>query len=233
MWYYGRRTPKKHQTLTPGICPAIVSPELWEQARGAIAANATYQQRNRKREYLLAGLVKCGCGHSFCGAYYDKADGSEVRSYRCTRREPNYTNRPGCGTPSVRADLIEPLVWDDVRGFLREPGNVIATLQAERSVDRALSCTAELERVEATLKSLDDAEARLLPLYTGGVWSRDKLNREASRLEVERNAALRGKAELDRERAGEEAKRLRLRDVRRQLETLAERLDAPTFDQKQ
>ncbi len=83
-------------------------------------------------------------------------------------------------------------------------------------MDRVLSCTK------------DDCY-----LSSPAVDGPGKLNREASRLELECNAVLRVKSELERERAGEEAKRLRLRDVRRQLETLAEPLEVPTFEQKQ
>ncbi len=77
-------------------------------------------------------------------------------------------------------------------------------------MDRVLSCTK------------DDCY-----LSSPAVDGPGKLNREASRLELECNAVLRVKSELERERAGEEAKRLRLRDVRRQLETLAEPLEVP------
>ena len=41
--------------------PAIVPDELWAQAQAALQRNFLFGKRNAKRQYLLRGLIKCGC----------------------------------------------------------------------------------------------------------------------------------------------------------------------------
>jgi len=241
-WLYGKCNTRREQqggarnnvaaTLTPGTVPAIVDAELWQRAHDALRRNQTFSPRNGKREYLLSGLIWCSCGYAYCGCYYDLIDGSEVRYYRCaarTSRAPRLGNP--CGNPSIRVDFIEPLVWGDIRGFLEQPDNVIEALRAIAQ-QGVVDHTDELGRIEKKLKELEDAEAKLVALYTGSAMRREALDREASRIETERRGALRVKAEIERDRANDEAERLRMRGVEQMLKDMRASLAEPTFEQQ-
>jgi site-specific DNA recombinase len=46
--------------------PPIVSCELWQAAQDKREYNKQMSARNTKNEYLLRGMIKCGCGRSMC-----------------------------------------------------------------------------------------------------------------------------------------------------------------------
>jgi len=226
-WDYGRESTKRHgRNLTAGKRPAIVAVELWERVQARLTANQKLSKRNTKRSYLLSGLIRCRCGHAYCGSYYDRADGSEVLYYRCTRQ---YPHEP-CDAPNVPAAFVEGVVWEDVRGFLERPENVVEALQSLQVSES--SDSTELDRIEARIRDLDEQEARLVTLYTIGKLSRPALDTEAGRIEVERRGALAMRIEVEQEAADLEARRQRVRDIQAQLERLSQQLGEPTPEQK-
>ncbi len=226
-WDYGREARKRHsRNLTAGIRPALVSEELWERVQVKLAANQKLSKRNTKRVYLLTGLIRCTCGHAFCGSYYDKADGSEVRYYRCSRQFPNEP----CGAPNIPAALVEDLVWGDIRGFLERPANVVEALTAMQPAG-GLDYSEELARIDRRLDELDEQETKLIDLYTTGL-SRDKLDRRLGQIEIDRRSALAVKAQIEQEARDQQAHRRRIRSVQDQLERLATGLEEPGPAQK-
>ena len=226
-WDYGREPIKRqNRNLTAGKRPAIVPVEQWERVQTRLAANQKLSKRNTKRSYLLSGLIRCRCGHAYCGSYYDLADGSEVLYYRCSRQ---YPHEP-CDGPSVPASFVEGVVWEDVRGFLERPENVVEALQALHVTEP--SDSAELVRIETRIRDLDEQESRLVSLYTIGKLSRPALESEAGRIEVERRGALAIRCEIEQEVANLEARRQRVRDIQAQLERLSRQLGEPTPEQK-
>ncbi len=229
-WEYGRRSKRPQKLLTPGSCPPIAIAELWAKAQAQIASNATFSKRNSKREYLLAGLIKCACGHSYCGSYRARVDGTERLFYRCTTRVVPAQTGPKCANPTIDADFIEGLVWKDLRSFLEQPANVVEALQNLQSAKEP-DYTNERECVQKKLDEITEAEARLLSLYTGGVLSRNALDKEAARLEQERHTALAVKAEIERDIVQGEARRAQFEGIQRQLEELSACLEEPTAEQ--
>ncbi len=229
VWDYGREARKpRDRRLTAGTRPALVSEELYMRAIERVKANRKMSKRNTKRFYLLSGLVRCDCGHAYCGLYYDLADGSEVRYYRCSRQRPNEP----CGAPNIRADEIEPLVWADVREFLGRRENVIGAIEAMHASEDGSDLSGELERVDARLAALKEEESRLVDLYTAGMVSREVLDGKAGRIEAERRGALAVREQVQRERADANARRLHLQSIEQNLRALAEGLDSATPEQQ-
>ncbi len=232
-WVFGRKTNHTRQTLVTCPSPAIVTPQIWEQAQRRLDANIKHSTRNSKHVYLLSGLIRCQCGGACTGSSEAQTRNLQVRKYKCYARNKRYPFQDrNCTTPPIRADLIESLVWEDIRGFLQDPANVIETLGAMKS-GNASDYSAELDRVEESLRQVEDAQSRLVLLYTSGSLPREVLDREASRLEAERRSYLSIKAEIEREQADEDARRARLRGVQEQLEQLAAGLDNPLPEQMQ
>ncbi len=70
-WYYGKVTgqsgvggarPKRDQVRVE--VPAIIDGEVWDAAKRILEQNSEIASRNRKRDYLLSGMVRCGCGYA-------------------------------------------------------------------------------------------------------------------------------------------------------------------------
>ena len=93
--------------------PAIVSKEIWQKAFNLRNNNKAESNGNSKRLYLLRGLIKCGeCGLTYVG---DGARSRQYSYYRCNgTRNTNKTLDKPCQATSLRAEMVEKIVWDDI-----------------------------------------------------------------------------------------------------------------------
>jgi site-specific DNA recombinase len=91
--------------------PAIIDRDMWEAAQVQRYRNKQFSKRNAKHDYLLSGLIRCGCGSALSGEYF-----SNHRYYSCTWRNNHHTNleERKCKARSVRAEAIEADVWDSI-----------------------------------------------------------------------------------------------------------------------
>ncbi|HSD84836.1 MAG TPA: recombinase family protein [Anaerolineae bacterium] len=87
-WYYGKAIgqsgvggvrPKREQVRVE--VPAIIDGEGWNAAKRILEPNAEIAGRNRKRDYLLSGMVRCGCGDSMIANTH-----RGVPFYKCSER---------------------------------------------------------------------------------------------------------------------------------------------------
>jgi uncharacterized protein len=117
-------------------CPPVVPAELQKQALSRLAENKRQGRRPSDRSYLLSGLVRCAvCGSAFVG--HPAGSHGKIRYYYvCNESRPqNRTKAPKGHAPYVRAEWIEDLVWQDVRRFLANPGEVLERLREESQGD--------------------------------------------------------------------------------------------------
>jgi site-specific DNA recombinase len=99
--------------------PSLIPVELFEAVQRKLKSNADLSRRNTKREYLLSGLLYC----SQCGGRMGGHTIHDVPYYRCYRKYnpdrvllgPDGEPRP-CSCPEVRAEAVEPVVWDTICG---------------------------------------------------------------------------------------------------------------------
>jgi site-specific DNA recombinase len=128
---YGRRIDQRgpkterrgHEILSAPI-EGLVSPTLWGAAQDALAANRR-MANNTHRIYLLKGAMTCG----ICGLTYSGSWSNAVGWYRCNGGLAERGRIDGrCPGTAVRTDRIEPAIWADVEGWLRNPGDVLDDL---------------------------------------------------------------------------------------------------------
>jgi site-specific DNA recombinase len=130
--------------------PEIVSEDTWQKAANLRNKNKTNSLRGSKRLYLLRGLIKCGeCGLAYVG------DGSQTRNYsyyRCTgTRNVNKTLDKPCQATSLRAEMAEKIVWNDVKKLIKNPGDLIQKL-----TERLKNKKKEQKPVEEELNSIQE-----------------------------------------------------------------------------
>jgi site-specific DNA recombinase len=162
VWQYGRRrngrkgTKKvtKQEDFIDVPVTAIISEELWEQARAKAERNKHHGQGHEAKSlfYLLRGLLYCDeCGRPFrclgtpAGRRKPDKEGrtytvhTEYRGYGC-RGQGDHPDLYQCRKPQfVRAERLEEPVWERVVEILRDP----ALLRQACADDQA-------EQVEAT-----------------------------------------------------------------------------------
>src|SRR5215213_8182979 len=236
--HYGMRAAKARAIIERDV-PAIVSVEQWEAAQQALQRNLRFSPRNTRRQYLLRGLMTCGlCGLTYTGAYWSRVDGSESLYYRCNGRTQGrglYGKQAQLCPSSGVSGEIESLVWADIDGFLRNPGDVIEELVslAQQKDDEAVDIRRQVAESEHALQDLSGQRDLVVGLYRRGRIDADALERQLDQIdadEVQVRTDL-GSMEARAQAAGE--KTARLRTAEDLLNDLHERLDEPiTWERK-
>lgn len=141
-------------TWVPIVVPALIDPALFAAAQQRLHLNAQRSPRHQKHPYLLGG-GRLRCGH--CGR---KMGGSRLY-YRCNTRSDGI--QAACRR-SLRAPVVDPLVWDEVGKLVTDPDYLAALLarypaaQTSETLQQARrEVTQELQRVERTLARLTEA----------------------------------------------------------------------------
>lgn len=193
---YGLRTTPdtEGRELITAPIERLVSEEVWEAAQQTLAANRV-MARNVRHQYLLRGVVRCGsCGLSYCGSQGRVG----VGWYRCNGQMVERGPVVGrCHNPSVRLDQIEPVVWADIEAFLRDPGDILAELEAatERETQAAV-IEADSITLTRALQALEAQRRQALALNIRGRLGDAELDSELDRIASEREEIERRLADL-------------------------------------
>src|SRR4051812_16144447 len=204
--------PKAHWIEIP--VPALVTEETFALAEDLLERNKRTSPRRTVEPTLLQGMVSCRkCGY----ALYRTSTRSSARKityYRCLGSD-RYRHLPGpvCDTRPIRQDLLDGLVWTEVRRLLEDPALVGQEIDRRLDAARTTSPTrrreAELDREVARLrKSME----RLLTAYQEDLLSLDDLRRRMPGLR-QREQSLQGELQSLRDRAADEAAVLRLTET--------------------
>ena len=234
-WIYGKRGKKKQ--LIEADCPAIIEGSTFEQAQARLKENNLWADRNHRRQYLLQGLIKCDlCGHSYTGYYSHSTSNGELRYYRCNRNG-NRGNllSERCDAPTIRADLVEDLIWQQISEFIQKPEVIKRALENKFDACRQATCIAEIAQARHRLDELKEAERRLLRLYADPSRNYSKEALDGALTDIARDKRLVQKRvhDLEEAMAGEDEQRRKLADVQAILVTLKERVRNVTFEVKQ
>lgn len=174
--------------VIPDGVPEIIDTATWEAVAARIARTAIGPvRRNRKRTYILSGLIRCGtCGRKMIGSV---CHGSPV--YRCT----SYRYTGSCGESSPDAEALEDLVVRTTVEHLLAP-DVVAWI-AERVVELQARDEAEGpgKELRARLAEKEAAVENVLKAVESGIASNALLAR-LEKLEAEA-VELREKIRLD------------------------------------
>lgn len=159
-----------------GTWPPLVDEQTWRAAQAMLNAPGRAPGRKTVRKHLLTGVLQCGkpgCGGYLSGRWVmQPTGGSPGRRKAGTMKQPGEQTAHSiayacktCRGCSVRAELVEPLVYRVISGRLARP-DAADLLRAEmHDADHA-----EALRVErlALLRRLDEiADERADGLLTG------------------------------------------------------------------
>jgi site-specific DNA recombinase len=159
--------------------PFIVSGELQEAAIARLGNNKRYSGGRPVRRYLLRGLIRCAkCGWRYSGLSRKREDRYHFK-YACpaatTRRFDPHARRGGC--PSLDALWLEDLVWQDIRGFVENPGEVLERVKEQMEVRHSHTDEFE-ERLASLTKRLATARGekdKYVKLYAAGHLDEEEL----------------------------------------------------------
>ena len=164
--------------------PAVVEIEIWERARRQLDANKRLSSREQDLPYLLRGLITCTCGRWFTGATRDIP---RTRYYRCGSQAGDKLGQDRCNAKMIPAQWIEDLVWEDIKAFVSNPGDVINALK-ERMDQELQSIPSTETRRQELAKAINAKEAekdRVLDAYRRGLIDIDALGDHVGRSKIE------------------------------------------------
>jgi site-specific DNA recombinase len=112
----------------------IVDPDLRQKALSRLGENKRYAGGRPHRNYLLSGLIECAhCGRAYGGTTVPSS-GKRYHYYACGRRKASYEKQVKHPRPYVSAEWLEELVWQDVRSFLTNPGEVLERVREQLEI---------------------------------------------------------------------------------------------------
>lgn len=155
-----RRVTDRSQWISVPI-PAIISQEQFDEVQEIRKKNFK-KYAFTKHFWLLNGLLKCGrCGGSMQGHFSGKH-----YYYRCEQITNRIDYKDICSPiPTIRRDIIEPLVWERIKGILQSPEMLLDYARSKaNNGDKQLI----LEEREALLKqkeAIAKKQERFFDLY--------------------------------------------------------------------
>lgn len=143
------------------LAPQIIDHETFEKAQKTLITNKNNSENNTKHNYLLKGLIICGC----CGTnYHGYTQGKrKIAVYKC------YSNRIvnqniKCNNKRVMQNVIENLIWERVVGspifveVLKKDFDFNNDLKQQETTKK------NIERIEKQIKSSKNALDELINL---------------------------------------------------------------------
>lgn len=193
------RVYKPREDWVPIPVPALIDQTLYERVRAQLKANYDLLTRNKKNDYLLAGVIYCVCGRRRTGE--GPMHGKHLY-YRCTDRVYSHPLPPKCRIKGVNARIADKLVWDGVVNLMTNPK--LIEKQAERWIGRKQTRTessgVSVQHLSVELEKLKKEEARYVKAYGSEVISLEQFQEAMTDLKTRRNTLERQIGVLENEK---------------------------------
>jgi site-specific DNA recombinase len=209
--------------------PAIISPDVFEEAQRKLARNREMSDRNTKYTYLVKGLIYCSCGKRM----YGYPCHGEPR-YKCSDKYSRYPLPKTCSNGTLRGEELDSAVWTIFLNVLERPEVVTDKINKMYSDKKGRKDILEKKIItgDKELQAVNDQEKRLLKAYSSNVISLSQLRSEIEELAAKKDALSKEKKMLERE-AGAVRPILHLRDVKSYFERVKENTQSANFELKQ
>lgn len=177
--------------LLPGVFPALVSPELWDEVQGIRKARCPTMVPGRRvtSPHVLTGLLTCAkCGGNMTIEFVYSRDKTRYEYYSCANRKMK-TSQACVGT-RLRADMIEPQILDYIYSKLLTDQTIEAFIRKLEKLKgkMALESNQGRERLESDIKTLNDKIDRLVDLFVDGLVSKAEYDQKLEGLKKRRTA---------------------------------------------
>ena len=211
--------------------PALVEPETWDRAQAQLARNAALSFRQQHQAQLSAALPAdlrdLRPGHVRPHPPGDREPSRSGATTNATARTASVSARTAaCPSRNIKAEEIEPAVWDHVAGLLADPRSAAGAVRPPCRHGGGWLCPGPRRRAAAPRSRLDRtarADKRLLDAYQAGAISLAELSERRHQLAGERRGLERQQQERDRLRQ----QRMQAEAVRTNLAAFCERIRTP------
>jgi site-specific DNA recombinase len=135
--------------------PAIIDEETWNNVQKALETRRNYSDRKNQHQYLLKGLLRCGC----CGENLYGRKKADENYYMCSSKR-----KKSCGLRSPNIDRLNGLIWDQVINsdvhleYLMKNQATLVEIDKGRQVET-------LATLKRTVTNIQQKKSRLMELY--------------------------------------------------------------------
>lgn len=165
--------------------PSIVDEEMWNLAQKQRKKNKTVSG-NIKYNYLLKSLLICkNCGRRWNGTYYaggiDKETGEKKKylTYRCPNKNPKkYGNKDSycnCKNNSIRADLLEDFIWNEVISDVIKNPKELNEKMLENKENQDDELETNLASLQSNIKNKEEEKSRIKKMFQFAVIEEDEM----------------------------------------------------------
>jgi Site-specific recombinases, DNA invertase Pin homologs len=169
--------------------PVLIDEALFEAVQEQLKDNRKHaRQRARGARYLLQGLVMCrGCGYAYYGKLVSlraaKAKHRDYAYYRCIGSDGyRFGGYPVCDNKQVRTDLLEKIVWSEVKNILQDPKNLESEYRHRLENLEMAPARQPSEPLERQLAKLRQGVSRLIDSYAEGIIDKSAFEPKVKRL---------------------------------------------------
>jgi site-specific DNA recombinase len=219
-----QRTPLTDQIAI--AVPAIIDQDLFDAVQERLLDNKKRNRRSaQEARYLLQGLIVCKrCGYAFCGqsATRRRKDGvgCTYQYYFCTGSMFGRCDRERvCWNRSVRMELLDAAVWEDVQSLLVNPSRIEAEYRRRQESEPSPGGVRK-DSLERMLHAARRRISRLIDAYEEGLMDKEEFTPRIRRAR-ERLGHLEAEAESERVRRTSERE---LQEIIGQLEEFAQQV---------
>ncbi|MCK4351815.1 recombinase family protein [candidate division WOR-3 bacterium] len=216
----------------------IMDKATFQSAQEQLAKHKLFSPRNNKKhKYLLRGLIKCGtCGANFWGCVSENRP-FPYRGYKCRGRViKSFPPPPRCSAKrkQISARIIEPLVWETLGEYIRNPGLILKYLRKTRqNVKRDEGLIQErLNEIGVKFHRLGEEEKRIIKAFREKVVSMEQLKTQLSDINETKEALTEEKQRLRAEQTIKSPVTLP-QSLKEALKTLSHNLNNCGFEMKQ
>jgi hypothetical protein len=139
-----------------------------------------------------------------------------------------------CQSPSIRADVIEEIVWQQICDIIQNPDVVKQALEDKYDVCKQADYISELAQLKRRLEELKQAEQRLLVKYADPTnhINDEALNGALNEIQCNQQVVRDRMSEIEKSIVSEEEKSGRLNDVADILTTLRDHISSANYETK-
>ncbi len=176
---------KPKEEWIPIPVPAIIDKDLFERAGAQLKANYELLSRNKKNDYLLAGVIYCVCGRRRTG---EGPQNGKHLYYRCSDRVYSHPLPPKCQLKGVNARIADKLVWQGVSDLMSSPK--LLNLQIQRWIGKkqvkSVASGDSAEQLKEEIEKIKKEEQRYIKAHGAEIISLDQLQEAMADLKTRR-----------------------------------------------
>ena len=134
--------------------PKIVDEDLFNVVQEQLIENKQRaRMQQRKETYLLQKLVVCKCcGRAYCGRRNYGKEKKIVSTYYTCLGTRNFYGNKICTNRSIRGEVLETVVWEEVKSVLKNPDRMVKEYQCRISEHKNELLDERFARRESQLK---------------------------------------------------------------------------------